>query len=204
MNKPKWILFDVGGVMLDWRKSSQALAETLGVTNDAILDTMFRYAPKMNIGAIDPQQGWQMILDDLGSDMLPQRAINVWRDRSFWLSETLALVKELHAANYELGILTNSWLGLSIDGSDESMPEEMSLFSVLLDSSVEKLQKPDPVFYDLAEKTINDKGANILFIDDDAHNLTPASEKGWQTFHFSMGKDGRATDAVSALRLSLL
>lgn len=204
MNKPVWILFDVGGVLLDWRRSSAALADTLNVTHDHILDTMFKYAPEMNIGTVDPLIGWQYILDDLKSNMSPQDAIRLWRGRSFWLDETLELVRDLHEADYRLGILSNSWLGLCIDGSADTMPTEMSLFSVLLDSSVEKLKKPNPAFYELAENKIGDNGENILFIDDDEPNLTPATEREWQTYLFDMGPEGIGTDAVAGLRIRLL
>jgi len=165
---------------------------------------MFKYAPEMNVGIISPQEGWQKILEDLNSNMDPQVAIELWRDRPFWLKESLDLLRDLHAAGYKLAILSNSWLGLSIDGRDKTMPDAMSLFSYILDSSVEKLKKPDPAFYDLAEKTINASGSALFFIDDDAPNLTPAADKGWGTYLFDMGAEGAALEAVGALRKILL
>lgn len=204
MNKPQWILFDVGGVLLDWRRSSAALADTLGVTHNQILDTMFKYAPKMNVGTNSPQEGWKKILDDLGNEIEPQTAIELWRSQQFWLKESLKLLQQLHSSGYKLAILSNSWLGLSIDSSDETMPEEMSFFSYILDSSVEKMKKPNPAFYELAEKTIGSHGTDILFIDDDAPNLIPAADKQWQTYLFDMGPEGTGTDATSELRKILL
>ena len=204
MQKPQWVLFDVGGVLLDWRRSSASLAKELGVTHDRLLDVMFTYAPQMNIGAISPQEGWQNILSDLDKSMKPQTAIELWRGEPFWLKESLSLIRDLHAANYSLSVLSNSWLGLSIDGSDKTMPEEMSLFSHILDSSVEKMKKPNPAFYDFAAKTVASSGPDIFFIDDDAPNLVPATDKKWQTFHFDMGPEGTGSEAVSALRDILL
>lgn len=178
-----------------------ALAQTIGVTHDQILDAMFKHAPEMNVGIISPQDGWKKILLDLDSKaILPQEAIELWRDRRFWVEETLSLVRDLHATGYKLAILSNSWLGLSIDGSDRTMPREMSLFSFILDSSVEKLKKPDPSFYELAEETISARGPDILFIDDDAPNLVPAANRQWQTFHFEMGVEGTGKLANSTLR----
>ncbi|HUB94034.1 MAG TPA: hypothetical protein VMB52_06035 [Verrucomicrobiae bacterium] len=204
MQKPQWVLFDVGGVLLDWRKSSAFLAQKLGVTHDQLLDTMFAYAPQMNVGIISPQEGWKKILSDLGKSIEPQTAIELWRSEPFWLKESLTLIRDLRSANYKLAILSNSWLGLSINGSDKTMPEEMALFSYILDSSVEKTKKPNPAFYDLAEKTVASSGPNIFFIDDDAPNLVPATGKKWQTFHFDMGPEGTGAEAVSALRDILL
>jgi FMN phosphatase YigB (HAD superfamily) len=204
MQKPQWILFDVGGVLLDWRRSSASLAQKLGVTHDQLLDVIFAYAPQMNIGTISPQEGWHKILSDLGKSMEPQTAIDLWRSEPFWVKKSLTLIRDLHGANYELAILSNSWLGLCIDGSDQAMPKELALFSYILDSSVEKMKKPNPAFYDLAEKTVASSGPDIFFIDDDAPNLVPATDKKWQTFHFDMGPEGTGSEAVSALRDILL
>ncbi len=204
MQKPKWVLFDVGGVLLDWRRSSASLAKELGVTHDRLLEVMFTYAPMMNIGVISPQEGWQKILNDLGESMDPQTAIELWRNKPFWLKDSLTLIRDLYDASYKLAIFTNSWLGLRIDGKDRSMPDEMSLFSYILDSSVEKIKKPNLAFYKLAEKTIVASGPEIFFIDDDALNLEPAADKQWQTFHFDMGRESTGTQATLTLRKILL
>ena len=54
MRKAEWVLFDVGGVLLDWRLSSGSLAEFLGIEQGALLDAMFTHAPLMNVGTITP------------------------------------------------------------------------------------------------------------------------------------------------------
>ena len=205
MQKTEWVLFDVDGVLLDWRLSSGALAEFLGVDHGTLLDAMFAHAPLMNIGTITPQEGWKRILSDLDkSEHDPQDIIFRWRDKKFWLTDTLQLVKELHDAGYKLAIFSNSWLGLSNEPNEPTMPPELSLFSYILDSSQEKMKKPNPAFYELAEKTTSAKGNNIFFLDDDQPNLVPASEKGWQTYHYDMGEDRSGRKANAELRSKLL
>lgn len=117
MQKPTWIVFDVGGVLLDWQRSSAAVADYLGVSHDTLLNTMFSHAPEMNIGAISPQTGWEIILKELNYD--PQEVIRQWRHKEFWLPDILQLAKDLHHNEYRLAILTNSWLGLT-DETDQS------------------------------------------------------------------------------------
>src|SRR5690349_16664820 len=101
MQKIEWILFDVGGVLLDWKLSSGSLADELGIDQGDLLDAMFAHAPLMNVGTITPQEGWKRILSDLNkSDYNPQDIILRWRDKKFWLADTLQLVRDLHDAGY--------------------------------------------------------------------------------------------------------
>src|SRR3981081_268531 len=108
--KPTWIVFDVGGVLLDWYRSSAALAKYLGVSHEQLLNTMFSHAPKMNIGVISPQEGWKIILEELGqgTKYKPNDIIRKWRDKRFWIPDTLALVRDLHDNNYRLATFTDS------------------------------------------------------------------------------------------------
>lgn len=205
MQKTEWVLFDVGGVLLDWRRSSAALADFLKVDYGTLLDTMFMHAPLMNVGTITPQEGWERILQGLGKgDQDSQEAILRWRGKEFWLADTLKLVQELHDAGYKLAVLSNSWLGLSNDPNDPTLPSEMANFSYILDSSKVKMKKPDPAFYDFAEQTIGAKGNSIFFIDDDQPNLVPAAEKGWLTYHYNMGEDRSGQKPNAGLRSKLL
>lgn len=202
MKKPTWIVFDVGGVLLDWDKSSTALAEFLGVSHELLLNTMFSYAPKMNIGVISPQEGWKLILDELGKDYGPDEMIRRWRSREFWIQETLDTARQLHAAGYTLAILSNSWLGLAGETDKSLLPEELELFDLILDSSVEGMCKPDEPFYDLLEERINGKGDDVFFIDDAPKNLSLPESKGWQTFLFITAGGGK--DSNDQLRTQLL
>jgi FMN phosphatase YigB (HAD superfamily) len=204
MHDTKWVLFDVGGVLLDWRTSATSLAGFLGVTLDLLLDTMFVHAPQMNVGAITPQEGWRKILAELGRQDNPQVIIERWRSKEFWLADTLQLVREFHGAGYNLGILSNSWLGLTSQTEDVTMPQEMMYFSYILDSSKVGMKKPNPKFYELAEQTTGAQGKQILFIDDDALNLEPAKAMSWQVYHYDMGDDLSGRQANSDLSTQLL
>ena len=98
--KPKWVVFDVGGVLLDWVKSSDYLASKLDVSQELLLETMFSYALKMNIGLLDAREGWEKILKDLDREVMePIEAIRHWRDKRFWIQDSLELASELHKAD---------------------------------------------------------------------------------------------------------
>ncbi len=200
--KPKWVVFDVGGVLLDWVKSSDYLASRVDVSQEVLLETMFSYALKMNIGLLDAREGWEKILKDLDREVMePIEAIRHWRDKRFWIQDSLELASELHKANYKLAIFTNSWLGLEDEEKRNLLPNELSLFSNIVDSSKEGSIKPEEKFYKILENKIGSREEEILLIDDTPKNMPVAESRKWQTFLF---ETNRSLDSVNQLRSILL
>lgn len=202
MVKPRWVVFDVGGVLLDWERSSAALAKELGVDHGLLLKTMFFYAPKMNIGLMGPENGWKKILADLNKNGDPLEAIRSWRNREFWIQDSLELVSELHSAGYKLAIFTNSWLGLQDDLGKNLLPKEIALFTHIVDSSKEGLRKPDPAFYDLLESRLGNKGQDLFLIDDTTKNMPVADIKGWQTHLFNTVNSSGSVQQIRSILLA--
>jgi HAD superfamily hydrolase (TIGR01509 family) len=164
---------------------------------------MFSHAPKMNIGAISPEAGWQVILKELGKEKLitPLGAIHFWRQEKFWLGDTLKTVQTLHDKGYKLAIFTNSWLGLGDEPDKSLLPPELELFEHIVDSSKEGLRKPDSSFYERLESRIGATGNSILFIDDAVENFPPAEKRGWKTFHFATSESRAANRKLRELLL---
>lgn len=57
-------------------------------------------------------------------------------------------------------------------------------FRDIVVSGVEKVAKPDPAIFHLAQQRFGHRADAMLFIDDNAANIATASELGWQTHHF--------------------
>jgi hypothetical protein len=51
LHKPTWLVFDVGGVLLDWPSSSAAIAKYLCITHDELFNALFDQSVKVGIGA---------------------------------------------------------------------------------------------------------------------------------------------------------
>ncbi len=202
MNKPQWIVFDVGGVLLDWERSSAALAKKLGVDYGLLLETTFSYAPKMNIGLMSPEDGWNQILAELNRPGNPLEAIRSWRNKEFWIQDSLKLATDLYAAGYKLAIFTNSWLGLEDEPDKTLLPKEIEHFTHIVDSSKEGLRKPDPAFYDILESRLGDTGQALFLIDDTGENMPVASKKGWQTHLFDTTNSPDSARKIRSIMLS--
>lgn len=57
-------------------------------------------------------------------------------------------------------------------------------FEDIVVSGTEKLAKPDPAIFALAERRFRVPAAAMLFIDDNASNIAAARQSGWQVHYF--------------------
>ncbi len=209
--RPMWVVFDVGGVLLDWRSSLSAVAAELGITRDQLLGVLFGQSVPKNIGTamllgeIPAEAGWAVVLKRLaknGYDPAPVFAQTY--AAKFWSRDTLKLAGVLHETGYKLAIMSNSWLGLTDPKKKEDFPKELQLFDNIFDSSVEGMKKPDVTFYELAEQRTEAKRKDLFLIDDDEENLATAKQRGWQTFRYEMGDERDGHESNKELRSMLL
>lgn len=71
-------------------------------------------------------------------------------------------------------------------------------WSVILDSSVEQLQKPDPKIYKMAQDHCLTKSSEILFVDNLTENLVYPKILGWQTFHYDSANPEKSSQELLA------
>lgn len=191
-----WIVFDFGGVLLDWMSSSHAFAETLNLIHDELFNSSYdleaveNIGARMNVGKISGQDGWDAVLAKFNKQLPFCDIVTAWTAEPFWPKDTLKLIRDLKDADYKLAIFSNSWFGLTDPATQDLLPNEFRLFDIVLDSAVEKMQKPNPRVYSRLEERIGAHGADIFFIDDDQKNLLVAKDLGWESFLYSMGEDG--------------
>ena len=100
------------------------------------------------------------------------------------------IVEELHAAGVPLFAITNfgadTWAGFA-----PGYPL-FGRFRDIVVSGVEKLAKPDPAIYALAERRFGLAGNSMLFVDDSLANVESARSCGWHAHHFSNAATLRA------------
>jgi len=93
-----------------------------------------------------------------------------------------AIVEELHAADVPLYAITNfgadTWAGFL-----PTFPLSQRFRDIVV-SGVEKLAKPDPAIYALAQRRFGHAPGAMLFIDDSLPNVESARACGWHAHHF--------------------
>ena len=190
MGKIKNIVFDFGGVLIDWNpvylyKNVFATEEELNF----FLENVCRY-------------DWNLLQDEgrplaeathLLQQKFPEytKEIALYYDR--WeemlggtIDENTQLIKPLKE-KYNLYGLTN-W-------SAETLPLAMQRYDFFQDlkgiivSGEEKIVKPDKRLYHILLDRYDLLAEESLFIDDNAVNIETARELGFQTMHFANGSN---------------
>lgn len=96
---------------------------------------------------------------------------------------SLAIVRELHAAGVPLFAITN--FGAEFWAAFRPTAPIFDLFADIVVSGEEKLVKPDPPIYALAERRFGHAPDAMLFIDDNLPNVEAARACGWHAHHFA-------------------
>lgn len=186
--QPKIIVFDLGGVLIDWnpRYVYRQLFETE--------QEMEYFLQEIATSDWNEEQDAGRPLAEATQWLLEQHpqyeeAIKAYYGR--WeemlggpIEETVALLHDIKASGrYTLYALTN-W-------SAETWPVAWERYAFLhwfdgvLVSGAEKMRKPDPRFYQLLEERFGFDLQHSLFIDDNARNVAAAQALGMQTIHFT-------------------
>lgn len=181
------VVFDVGRVLFHW--NLRHLFEKL-IAEPAELDWFLA-------NVVTEEWHFEHDRGRALSDMLPERIalhpehaalIQAYAER---FNETipgaipgsLDIVRALHARAVPLFAITN--FGEELWNGFRDTQPVFDLFSDIVVSGAERLAKPDPAIYRLAQQRFGHAPGAMLFIDDNPHNIDGARECGWHTHLFS-------------------
>jgi putative hydrolase of the HAD superfamily len=175
----KAILFDFGKVLLNYEAEEiyASLAKKKGITVDEIGKDMAIYYHGAHGGDYATVADFyktkpvtkitQEELEDISQKIFESTTLNL---------EVLAIIKELKAKGYALGLLTNFTAALDI--FLEKHPEVAPLFNHIFHSYALKMQKPEARFFEHALRTLKCEPAEVIFIDDMSHFVEGAKRVG--------------------------
>lgn len=86
-------------------------------------------------------------------------------------------------SKFKIGLLTNMYPHMLEEIKKAGLLPDVE-FDQIIDSSVEKVQKPYKEIFKLAQKRSGFKGSEILFIDNSKKNLNVPNKLDWQTFYY--------------------
>lgn len=181
------VVFDVGKVLFDW---DMRLLIRQFITDEAEVEHVFA-----NVVSVP----WHF-QHDAGmplAEMIPARiaefpqyeaVITAYSER---FNETipgpipgsLELVEELAARNVPLYAITN--FGAEFWPVFSKTQPVFRHFRDVVVSGDEKIAKPDPAIYRIAESRFGHPPQAMLFIDDNRDNVEAARACGWQAHHFA-------------------
>lgn len=197
----KFLYLDVGGVALldlTFNNRWELMLQNLGVTeaNRAAFDTVW----KRHYHEICTTYDADLMIPEFRTEV----GLNLPADFSFTglfvelfevnpsLSKILTVARE---QNIKIGLLTNMYFGM-LESIFAAQKLTKADYDVIIDSSIEKLQKPDLAIYEVAENKTNVRAEEILFVDNLSKNLEPATARGWQTLLYHPENFESATQSV--------
>ena len=188
MSVIKNIIFDLGGVLIDWKPEKLYLDVFEGDQKkvDWFLNEIctFDWNENQDAGYPLAQATADLVARFPQYEELIRMYYGRWEEMLVGPIEgTVALLEKLVAhPDYKVVALTN-W-------SAETFPRALSLYEFLhrfegiVVSGTEKMRKPYKVIYELTLSRFEIKAAESLFIDDNLRNIEAASEMGINTIQF--------------------
>lgn len=200
MSKPQWIIFDVGGVLFDYRRAFNAIAKYLEVKESYVQEIINSLVGNEERGGITLERVYTQILSPIGKMSELNKVIDMWYDRQFWLIDTLKLMAQLKSRGYKIAVMTNNWANM---GKRLRAIEGMEVVEKFYESSVVGMRKPDLEFYEYITHDLLTDPSSLLLIDDVDTNCEGAKLAGWQSFIYTIGKDDGQTSNAGLTALLL-
>ena len=204
MSKISFVYFDVGGVAIqdfsDTNKWNVMIEEVLGIP----LELRPQFDKLYNQYEDDICEG-KIYVDDLkpyikekfnpklsdNFSLLNYFVDNFLPNKSLW--EIIANLKK----KVKVGLLTDQYPDMLQLIVDNGLFPPIT-WDAVIDSSIEKVRKPKPDIYQIAEHKAGVAPHEILFIDNREKNLAPARVLGWQTFLYDSRNYEESSKKLSA------
>jgi len=188
----KTIVFDLGGVLIDWNPEYVYLKEFRGDREK--MNWFFEeictseWNENQDAGYPLSQATEERVALFPAHERLIRMYYGEWEQMlGYELTGTVEILKKLHQSpNYSIYALTN-WSGETFPVALQKFPF-LSWFEGIVVSGDEKLKKPDPAIYQLLLERYQLKAADCVFIDDRADNVEAAVALGFKGIHFSNHK----------------
>ena len=180
-NGVRFVYFDINGCLVRFfHPAFTRLAEDTGVSAELIETSFWHFNDAVCRGDLSMPDFNQQFAEKLGLESVD------WQNYYF---EAIDLVDEMQdllkwaGENYHVGLLSNIMPGfinrMITEGALPNIP-----YAQIIDSSVERLIKPEEKIFQIAQDRAGVAPEEILFIDDSRSNLMAAEKLGWKVMWF--------------------
>lgn len=184
-----FVYFDVGGVAIrDFSATNkwEEMKHDLGVTSkiDKEFDDLYDEYEKAEITTTRDVDSMPEIFTEKFGLKFPENysMLDDFIKRFDKNTFIEPVIKEIHKY-CRIGLLTDMYPRMLNAIKDRKLLPEIE-WDVIMDSTVEKMHKPDPNFFKLAEVRAGVKANEILFVDNKIINVETVEKMGWQSYFY--------------------
>ena len=193
MSAPKFLFFDLGGVLISFcnDRMVRQMSAVSGVEPDALRRILFAKGDESDLqwrfecGLLTPDEYYEQVC--LAIDARPDRAAleHACRDIFGPMQASLDLAKALAQSGQRMGLLSNTnavhWPFLT----DGRYPELNEAFGLHVTSFDAQAMKPDPRVYQRAAQRAGVSAEEVFFVDDRPENVAGAIAEGFDAVVFT-------------------
>ena len=187
MVKIKCILFDIGGVLVDWHMSwiTAEVSKRFDINENMLISAFDKHLPKLDSGKIDESNFWNNVGIDTDSDLLKNNKESLWntyfRKNAIPNHDVKKLSMDLKENGFDIGIISN------IEKITHTVVEDWDMLSHFKHKFMSYqigFSKPDPRIYEHVIQKLPYTEDELLFIDDKLPNVESAKNSGMSSIHF--------------------
>lgn len=166
----KFVYFDLGGVVIKDFSATNKWEELL---DEFKIDKEFwnRHYGRLDSGYLP---------NDVSIDYPTLLEAFVSR---FERNEDIWLIIDKVKKTCGIGLYTNMYPGMLESIKNHSLMPRVE-WNVIVDSSVEKIEKSDPKLFEIAQKRSGVRKSEILYVENSVEKIEAAQKYGWTTFFF--------------------
>jgi len=200
-NRIKFIYFDIGGVLFDWRAAMTKIAEKLDVSLEQLKLVFHKFDDDACRGVITQKDLWLIYQKELKLKKALDFDIGqFWTDHFYQIPDSHQLLRDL-SVKFPIGLLTNIYPGVFPKILDKGHIPNIH-YKVILQSCDLGVIKPEKEIYQIAQIAARVKHEEILFLDDLEVNVQAAKKLGWQAFLVDKDKPQITTNSIRKMLLS--
>jgi FMN phosphatase YigB (HAD superfamily) len=197
MSKIKFVYFDIGDVVFNWKQVLTKLALMSKKSYEEVYAVYKEYDDDVCRGKIMPQELWEHFQKEL---QLSNKMDNFLK----WWSSNFSPIPAMHeivvetSEKYKVGILTNIYTGIWKYYVKDGLIPEIS-YAAIVQSCDIGFVKPEIEIFKYAQSKAGVFPQEILFIDNALKNVDRAKELGWQAILYDVNNPQKSVAEIKQI-----
>ncbi len=198
-----FVYFDVGGVLIkDFTATGKwvELQRELGIKPEQekdFIEFYDKYEPEVCLGC-EVDSLMPLIKQKFGIEIPP--GYSFLKDgfvKRFEVNRSILPVVVEIRKKCRVGMLTNMYPDMLSAIREAKLLPEVE-WAAIVDSSVDKVKKPDKQVFDLAQSRVGIPASEILFVENGSKHVNAAASYGWQTFLYNSSNYQKSSDDLAS------